>query len=114
MVKCYKYGNYRDAIIRNRRDTQKSKSNDCNFTSKAALNSERDGSISHGPESKIESDFYVLHLDAIRVLLVGLCLSLMVSRSAEATPPGGYKLVFADEFNGPLEVASVTGWGLPN
>ena len=26
-------------------------------------------------------------------------------------PPPGYKMVFDEEFNGPLEIATVTGWG---
>jgi hypothetical protein len=93
-----------------RPNTQKFKGYDRKFTSRGARNPKRDGFISYGPGSRIENGLYV-HLYAVRVLLVGICLSLILSRSAKATPPLGYKLVFADEFNGPLQVASGTGWG---
>jgi len=45
-----------------------------------------------------------------RLTFVGVSLAIILAQSAEATPPG-YKLVFDEEFNGPLEVASGKGWG---
>jgi beta-glucanase (GH16 family) len=56
-------------------------------------------SLSFGSPSTIGSLF-----------LAGILIVLMDSRTAQATPPSGYHLVFAEEFNGPLDVASWTGW----
>jgi beta-glucanase (GH16 family) len=44
------------------------------------------------------------------IFLAGLSLVLMDCRTAQAAPPAGYKLVFDEEFNGPLDVAPWTGW----
>ena len=63
----------------------------------------------HGFWSTIENISYA-HSYKAAAILVCLSLSLIVSRSAEAAP-AGYKLVFDEEFNGPLEVATGIGWG---
>jgi beta-glucanase (GH16 family) len=46
----------------------------------------------------------------MRLILVFIAISIAVSQSIHGTPPPGYKLVFDEEFNGPL---SVSTWGTP-
>jgi hypothetical protein len=47
----------------------------------------------------------------VRLILVGIACALVLANFTKAMPPPAYKLVFDEEFNGPLEVATGTGWG---
>jgi beta-glucanase (GH16 family) len=45
-----------------------------------------------------------------RLLLGCFSLVFIVSHSAPAAPPPGYRLTFSEEFDGPLDVSPWTGW----
>jgi hypothetical protein len=68
--------------------------------------------ISHRvrPPKKGMSSFCGFSSTIGSIFLAGLSLVLMDCRTAQAAPPAGYKLVFDEEFNGPLDVAPWTGW----
>ena len=60
---------------------------------------------------KDKSSFYRSLSTIGKILLVGFSLLVLDSRSAQAAQPPGYRLVFDEEFNGPLDVPPGTGWG---
>jgi beta-glucanase (GH16 family) len=62
-----------------------------------------------GSRSKIENVFYA-RSRTVPLILLCISFALIVSSSTQADPPPGYKLVFDEEFNGPLDVAPWTGW----
>jgi Glycosyl hydrolases family 16 len=55
----------------------------------------------------------IRQFDRSPMLLILVCISaaIIASDSTQAMPPPGYKLIFDEEFRGPLSVPPGTGWG---
>ena len=70
----------------------------------------KDGANDCGSWSKMRNTFYGRG-SKVRWILACVALPLLFSQWAAASPPPGYNLVFDEEFNGPLQVASGKGWG---